>query len=563
MPDAGAAAGADAMLRDAASWHGVSVRYPYAPRDALGPVDLALRPGERLLLLGPSGSGKSTLLDTLTGLIPQSMPATVTGAIAIGGEPVESRTPAQWSASVARYFQDADQTLCGMRVEDEIGFALENRGLAESLIRERVAGAMALLGLPEAWRERRATTLSGGERQLVALAATLAQGAPVIVVDEPTSHLAPLAAARLHAILTEVAAGRSMLIVDHRLDGLIDVVDRAAVLGADGAILAQGEPGWLFRHHGADLDAAGIWRPLASRLDSALAAEGLSAPDAPTTMLALIAQLDALPPARRAAARAVMARAAQTGPSPRLAAAAPAAPVVARLESADCAPFLGPAVLRGISMEIRAGEIVGLIGANGAGKSTLGLSLAGLLRLTGGRREGEAGGVAFQNPENQLIAGSAAEEIALALDRSLPLEARLARAAPILAQWELAGLGPRHPFELSQGQKRRLALAALTAGPRWPLLVLDEPMAGLDACGAATLSDEIVRLAGEGRAIALITHDMDLALALCTRCIVLGSGGILAAGAPGDILGDTDLLARAGLAPPAIAPLLTWLEGSG
>ena len=122
---------------------------------------------------------------------------------------------------------------------------------------------------------------------------------------------------------------------------------------------------------------------------------------------------------------------------------------------------------------------------------------------------------------------------------------------------------PRHPFELSQGQKRRLALAALTAGPRWPLLVLDEPMAGLDACGAATLSDEIVRLAGEGRAIALITHDMDLALALCTRCIVLGSGGILAAGAPGDILGDTDLLARAGLAPPAIAPLLTWLEGSG
>jgi energy-coupling factor transport system ATP-binding protein len=128
-----------------------------------------------VLLLGPSGSGKSTLLLALTGLLPDSIPGEVEGRVRLGGEPVAARNPAGWSGTVAHFFQDADQTLCGMRVEDEIAFALENRALPEPEIDTRVARIMRQIGLPDAWRGRRTTALSGGEKQLVALAATLVQ----------------------------------------------------------------------------------------------------------------------------------------------------------------------------------------------------------------------------------------------------------------------------------------------------------------------------------------------------------------------------------------------------
>src|SRR5882724_1791018 len=156
----------------AASWQQVEVRYPFERRAAVGPVDLAVRPGERVLLLGASGSGKSTLLLTLTGLIPRSIPATVTGRIGIFGNATSERPAWGWAALVAQYFQDADQTLCGMRVEDEIAFPLENRAMPSPQIADAVTTSMREVGLPDIWRRRRTATLSGGERQLVAIAAT-------------------------------------------------------------------------------------------------------------------------------------------------------------------------------------------------------------------------------------------------------------------------------------------------------------------------------------------------------------------------------------------------------
>lgn len=539
----------------AAEWCEVSVRYPYTDHDAVGPASLALRRGERLLLLGPSGSGKSTLLNALTGLIPQTIPARVDGSIRLFGEDVGARQPAQWASTVARFFQDAALTLCGMRVEDEIAFALENRALPEALIAANVTEAMKEVGLPQDWRKRRTGTLSGGERQLVALAATLAQGAPLFVADEPTAHLAPAAAQRLHRLLMASTAARTVLIVDHRLDGLIASVDRVAVLGTDGRIFAEGPPAALFRDHHDRFDALGIWLPLASRLDAALAKVGLAARQPPLTMEDVLRNLDQ-PSVRERARPAIEAFVAGHWVAPD----AGEGQVVARLAEANCAPLFGPPVLKNISMEIRAGECLGILGANGAGKSTLGASLAGLLRLKGGRREGAPGGIAFQNPENQFVTGSVREEIAAALDRASPLPERLSEAGRIAAAWQLTGLDARHPFELSQGQKRRLALATLTATGRWHLLVLDEPTAGLDANGAVMVAVEVERIRNSGRAVALITHDMDLALKLCNRSIVVGEGRILAEGPTRELLQDRSLLERAGLSEPAIAPALHWLN---
>ncbi|WP_210183630.1 ABC transporter ATP-binding protein [Microvirga guangxiensis] len=539
----------------------MTVQYPFAKRQAVGPVSLGIRQGERVLLLGPSGSGKSTLLLTLTGLVPHSIPATVNGDVRLFGANVGTRQPWAWAAQVAQYFQDADQTLCGMRVEDEIAFALENRALPPARIAERVKEAMERVGVPESWCSRPTSTLSGGERQLVALAATLVQDAFLFIADEPTAHLAPQAADRLHALLTEHDPSRGVLIVDHRLDGLIQQIDRMVVLGENGTIIAEGPPRTIFRAKRDLLASEGIWHPVASDLDARLVAAGLAPRVAPLSVEEALAHLDprtaprghvekALP-----AVEAFVAEYAMQGVQ-----TAPDAPVLARLVNADCAPFLGPTILRSIDLAVHEGEILGVLGANGAGKSTLGLCLAGLLPLKAGKRIGAPGGYAFQRPENQFTAGTVRDEILDALPKSMAAKAKAERVAAALLAWGLSGLESRHPFELSQGQKRRLALASLTVSDHWPLLVLDEPTAGLDMHGVSMLISEILALQERGQTVAVITHDMDFALRLCTRSIIVGEGGILADGPTQDLMRDTALLRRAGLAEPSCAKALQWLQ---
>ena len=201
-----------------------------------------------------------------------------------------------------------------------------------------------------------------------------------------------------------------------------------------------------------------------------------------------------------------------------------------------------------------------ILGRNGAGKSTLAASLAGLLRLKAGRREGQPAGMAFQNPESQLIAGSVLDEVAEALAADVPSAARASREAEhLLDAWGLEGLAQRHPFELSQGQKRRLALLCLAATDRWPLLVLDEPTAGLDAAGVDALARRIAALAAADRAIAIVTHDMDFALKTCRRAIVVGDGTIIADQSMNAVAADRALLEGAGLREPAVMPAMRWL----
>ncbi|NBJ13637.1 ABC transporter ATP-binding protein [Microvirga arsenatis] len=545
----------------AAEWHEVTVQYPFATRQVVGPVSIAVRPGERVLLLGPSGSGKSTLLLTLTGLVSNSIPATVSGDICLFGVNVGTRQPWAWAAQVAQYFQDADQTLCGMRVEDEIAFALENRALPPKHIADRVMEAMQRVGVPESWRKRPTSTLSGGERQLVALAATLVQNAPLFVADEPTAHLAPQAADRLHALLTEHDPHRSVLIVDHRLEGLIQHIDRMVVLGRDGTILAEGHPRTIFRDERDLLASEGIWCPVATMLDAQLEHAGIAPPAAPLSVEEALSHVDPALSSREDVDRAIPAvKAFVAEYAVRSAPTALGAPVLAELVKADCAPFLGPTILRNIDLAIHQGEILGIFGANGAGKSTLGLCLSGLLPLKAGSRTGAPGGYAFQRPENQFTVGTVRDEILDALPEQVAARDKAEHVASALATWGLSGLENRHPFELSQGQKRRLALATLTVSDRWPVLVLDEPTAGLDALGVSTLMREMQALQGRGHAIAVITHDMDLALRLCPRSIVVGEGGILADGPTQELMSDTALLRRAGLAEPSCAIALQWLH---
>ncbi len=536
------------MTIAAIRWQGVSLTHAGQTRPAFGPLDLTLNPGERHLLLGPSGCGKSSLIQALTGIVPVSRPGRVSGRRSLFGQVSTSRPPAVWADRVGVLMQSAEEALTGLTLWEDTAFGPESLGLPPDVIAARVKAALDKAGLSHLPPDRPTLALSGGERQRLALAGVLALEPELLVLDEPTAQLDPKAARLVHGLVAAITAPRACLVVDHRLDGLISAIDRVTVLDASGRMLADGEPRAVFASHRAEMQAAGIWRPLAVDAAHALQQAGIDLTKTPLTMAELVQSLNRDETTRAAVQTWLAGR----RPSPRP--PVQAVPILS-LRAADIAPAHGPVVLRGISLDIRPGERIGLVGGNGAGKSSLAAVLAGLRRPRAGTRQGAPAQMVLQNPEHHVLKPSVRADLADALksgDSTTALET-------LLARWSLGALAEQHPFELSQGQKRRHSLALAEAGPRRDLWILDEPSFGLDAAATDALVSALDGLADSGRAMLLISHDMDLVARLCDRVVILGEGGILADGPADRLLMDKALLQRAGLARPEWAALADWL----
>ena len=525
------------------------LRFAYPGREpALAGVDLAVGPGEYVLLAGPSGSGKSTLLKCLNGLIPHFHAGDLAGRVVVAGRDVADHPPAAMFDAVGLVPQNAAAALFNSTVENEIAFGLESLGVAREDIGPRVAAAAAAVGL-SARLGQAPHTLSGGEQGRLAVAAALAARPGVLALDEPFAQLDPEMAERLRLVLKDLAAaGVTVVVAEHRLGPVVADAGRLVVLES-GRVVRDGPPGQVLAE---DLRPLGINLPLPVRV-----AHELGLAPVPLTLEALVARL----PAGRPAAGSPPADAAATGSG--LAAAGAEVLALAHVD-VDAA---GVRLLSDVSLAVAQGETAAVLGRNGAGKTTLLLHLDGLCRPPRGQvrvlGRDIAGrpvsavarevGLVFQNPGDQLFRPTVREELEVGpravgrLDR--------ARLDDLVARFGLGPLLDRSPFRLSEGEKKRVSFAAaLAAGP--PALLLDEPSIGQDETFRAALVALLADLAREGRAVLVATHDLELADQVAGRWIVLAGGRVAADGAPAEVVRDPAALAAAGLRPGGRA----WLD---
>jgi energy-coupling factor transport system ATP-binding protein len=480
--------------------HGWGWRHAGRRAWALRGVDLHIEPGERVLLLGPSGAGKSTLLAALAGLLDAGNAAEHEGTVRLDGQP--SRSARQLAGLV---MQDPEAALVMARAGDDVAFGLENRGVPPNEIWPRVDEALRSVGFPYG-RDAATGALSGGEQQRLALAGILALRPGLLLLDEVTANLDPPGAALVRQTLADVlgASGATVVMVEHRVASVLDLVDRAVVLEPGGGIVSDGVPAQVFGAHGADLAASGVWVP---------------------------------------------------GHEPcvrRRATSAPGPVLVSAVDTTFRYPATAREALTPTSVSVSAGEALAVTGANGSGKSTLALLLAGLLRPSGGSVSataalgGPAGnarseprlwrwrgrdlvraiGTVFQDPEHQFVAATVRGELAVGPRRAVADRSVVtALVEELLERLGLSALAGANPFTLSGGEKRRLSVAtAIATTPT--MLVTDEPTFGQDARTWAELVGLLADLRDNGCAVVTVTHDDALVEAIADRTLpMIAKGG--------------------------------------
>jgi energy-coupling factor transport system ATP-binding protein len=505
-------------------------------------IDLLIGEGELCLVVGTTGSGKSTLLRAVNGLVPHFTGGRLGGEVRVGGRSTRTHPPRELADLVGVVGQNPSASFVTDVVEDELAYTMENLGIAPSAMRRRVEDTLDLLGLHEL-RQRPLSTLSGGQQQRVAIGAVLTASPRVLVLDEPTSALDPAAAEEVLAALTRLVhdLGMTVVLAEHRLERVVPFADRTVLVRGGGAPPVTGPTAEVLASSPVappivELARLAGWDPVP-----------LSVRDARRVVPGLRQRLVAVPPPRRD----------DTDGKP----SAPVA-IVDRL-TVDYGVIRA---LEEVSLELRAGEVVAVMGRNGSGKSTLLSRLAGLEGPTRGsvRVQGERPdqlaprtlitrvGLVPQDAGALLYGDSVADECASA-DRETGL-APGTTAAKLDAI--LPGVDPeRHPRDLSEGQRLALALAVVLA-PAPPLLLLDEPTRGLDYPSKHRLVALVRTLAGAGDCVVVATHDVELVAQVATRAVVLAEGEVVADGPAREVVCHTPVFA------PQVAKVLApdeWL----
>jgi energy-coupling factor transporter ATP-binding protein EcfA2 len=504
----------------------LTFRYRRAGEPALYDVTVSVGPGEVLLVAGPSGCGKSTLIRAMNGLIPYAYPGELTGTVRVAGLLTTEQRMRDISLHVGTVLQDPARQIVGATVEAELAFGPENLGTPRNEMRQRIAEVATEAGI-EDLLGRETAALSGGERQLLAMAGILMLRPRLYVVDEPLANLDPLTASRLLGTLRRLAdAGHAVVIVEHRVEDALDLHPDRVLYLEEGRVRYLGDvAGFL-----AIADPEAVKLPFEVVLDRAR---------------------------RSASTGAAGVTGSPLGVSPAGDEESEQLDQPARLEFRGVrAGYEGREVLHGVDARLGAREVVAVLGPNGSGKTTLFRTAMRLMDPTAGEvfvdgrpaiersvaQLATTFGFVFQSPSQMLFAKTIREELEFGprnLGRDVATLDRIVdEALRRTGLDELEAVRDRPPLTLSFGQQKRLALAiALALEP--PTLMLDEPSAGQDHRTARRFMGELLAIP-RLESVYLVTHDVDLALAHADRILLFRAGAIVADGSPVEVIEDED-----------------------
>jgi energy-coupling factor transport system ATP-binding protein len=463
----------------------VSYTYPHTVQPALHRITISLEKGRCIMVTGPSGAGKTSLCLAASGVLHHEYGGKKDGTVIIDGRNVtEYRSLSDLAQNVGVVFDDPEAQMIFTTVEEEILSALEHRGLSAAVIEERLAGIIKTTYLEEL-RDRSPHNLSGGQKQRVALAATLALGNDILILDEPTSELDEHATKRIAGILKNLKdKGKTILLIEHKFNHFRDMVD-ALVVMEDGVITAQGTPVEILK----DDRIRGMILPDFSTVKKKIRADHTSEP------------------------------------------------LISVRDLTHC--YGNVLALSGVSLDIRKGEFIAIVGENGSGKTTLVKHFNRLLSPTSGdvivngKNTKDCSiaalardvGLVFQNPDHMFFADTVRDEIAYGVKNlgiencNAVIDAALCDAGLV----ESAGLYPRW---LSRGERQRLGIACVVA-MQPSVIVLDEPTTGLDGYEALLVIDILKKLQEKGHTVIIITHNHDIAEHCADRIITMEKGTII------------------------------------
>ena len=499
----------------------VSFAYPDAKMRALDQVSFSMEEGEYIVVCGESGCGKTTLLRQAK---PELTPAGARDGSIYYMDQSLAEVPGQVSAMEIGYVQqNPDNQIVTDYVWHELAFGLENMALPTSTIQRKVSEMASFFGMEE-WFRKKTSELSGGQKQMLNLASIMAMNPKLLILDEPTSMLDPLAARNLLDTIARInrELGVAVLLCEHRLEDVFQRADRVLLM-KQGSILADDTPENLTFALQRDPTASRIYLglPGAARIFGELQKEGICPADKKLPLSIrdarrILKELN-LPFEETAPTHQKTDSVRDKGEKPVL----EGKELWFRYEAK------GKDVLRGLSLSVRRGELLSLLGGNGAGKSTLLRVLCGLKKPLRGNVKMEKGmrlAMLPQSPQALFTYDSVWEDLLDAAKQG-NAEASAERAREAAAKLELTDKLTSHPFDLSGGELQRAAIGKLLLQDA-DILLLDEPTKGLDAYLKQELAGILKKLTAEGITILMVTHDLEFAASYADRCALLFDGRI-------------------------------------
>jgi energy-coupling factor transport system ATP-binding protein len=533
---------------------GVTFTYHGAERPALRGVSFTQAAGETIGVMGASGAGKSTLAKCLNRIVPEFEDGDFHGVIRIAGESLEVLRVCDVAPKVGIVFQDFESQLFSTNVAHEVAFAMEQVGMDRSEMDRRIMPALEAVGL-RGFEHRDPMSLSGGEKQRLAIASVLALRPSVIVLDEPTTDLDPEGRAEVFDLIAKLRAqGLSLIVIEHESEEL-RAADRIVVL-REGEISADGPPAEVFARTEL-LTACGVRPP---GLGHALGLLGIDAQPKSVEQA-----YDAIVRAYPRLATNQIGNGANSHPESSM----PVASAFIGIENVSFSYAGGPRVLDAIDLKVEAGEFLAIVGQNGSGKTTLAKHIVGLLQPAAGRvtidgkdralmrpaETARAVAYVFQNPDHQIFAATVEEEVAFGPRNFGLAEDEIRRRSD--EALEAVGLQDERqsdPFLLSKGERQRLAVASvLVLRPR--MLILDEPTTGLDHREQLRMMALVRDLNKAGIAIVIITHTPWLVAEYARRVVLMRKGAKIFDGGVREFFMQDELLRSSSFRAPEITEL--------